>query len=177
MKKIISIFLSLFFSVLIIGDSLNLVQIQKREKERRKRIGKSKYVLTNSSIIKYALKKNKSFVKSDKKLNEPAKEKKEPIEKSKKRGEEYWRGRLNAINASIEQLKKKIVITQSTLNKASSDYIIASMPSRQNQLREKVNKLSKEIAKLRANLKFQESKKEDFFDEARKNGALPGWLR
>jgi len=177
MKKKFFLTLLSFLGVFVIVNSIDLVKVQKKEKERRKNISKSKYILTDNSLTQYTLKKNKSFVKTDKKLTESDPVKKKSESKNKENGEKYWRGRLDAINNGIKQLKKQIEETQSSLNKASSDYLIASTPSRQNQLREKVDKLSKQIAEFRANLKMQESNKEKFFDEARRGGALPGWLR
>ncbi len=178
MKKLILIFFLLIFSFFLASDSLNLVEIQKKEKERRKKLAKSKYVLTNDKLIEYSLKKSKTFVESDKvkttevKTSKTTKKKIDP-----KSTEQYWRNRLNILNKNIEGLKKSIQESQSALNRTSSNFLVASTPSLQQQIKMNIDRLTKQISELKANLTEIEANKEAFLREARREGALPGWLR
>lgn len=178
MKRIILTFFLLLFSFFLASDSLNLVEIQKKEKERRKKLSKSKYVLTNDKLIEYSLKKSKTFVESNIVKTtevETSKTKKKKI--NEKETEQYWRGRLTILNRNIEGLKKSIRESQSALNRESSNFLVASTPSLQQQIKMNIDRLTKQISELKANLTKTEADKEAFLREARKAGVLPGWLR
>ena len=178
-KTALIVFIGLFaLSFSLVSDSLNLVEIQKKEKKRREKLKKSKYILNNDKIIEFSLKKSKTFVESDVTVTTASKS----ITNTKKKEEEkkdevYWRGRLKTINDGMEQTKAMIQETQSALNKASSDFLIATTPSLQQELRAKINNMQKQLAELGARLEQKEGARELFFREARRSGALPGLLR
>ncbi|MCK5005616.1 MAG: hypothetical protein KAS21_11025 [Candidatus Aminicenantes bacterium] len=178
MKRIILILFLLLFSFFLASDSLNLVEIQKKEKERRKKLAKSKYVLTNDKLMEYSLKKSKTFVESDVVTTTDVEKSKTTKKKiDPKSTEQYWRNRLNILNKNIEGIKKNIQESQSALNRESSNFLIASTPSLQQQIKMNIDRLTKQISELRASLTKWEADKELFFREARREGALPGWLR
>lgn len=178
MKRIILVIVFFLFSVFLSSQSINLVEIQKKEKKRRKEISKSKYVLTNDKLIKFSLKKGKTFVETDLDTSTTGK-----TEKSKKKKinlkstEKYWRGRLNILNKNIDELRERIQKAQSSLNRESSNFLIASTPSLQQRIRINMDNLTSQLNNLKVNLKKMKEDKELFFREARKEGALPGWLR
>ena len=178
MKKIVLSLLIGLLSLSLVSDSLNLVELQKKEKKRRKKVVKSKYVLTNDKIIKFSLTKSKTFVEADvtatPNVTKTPEKKKSPDDRNT---EEYWKGRINNLNKSIENLKNRITDTQSRLNLESSNYLIASTPSLQNQINSNIITLRNRLEKLKADLKQRELDKEAFLTEARKSGVLPGWLR
>ncbi len=175
MKKLFLFLLFFILSFFLISESLNLVKLQKKEKERRKNISKSQYVLTNDRISEYSLKRSKTFVDAEVPVSILPKTK--PKKKEKIKDEKYWRGRLNSVNNGIEQVRKQIQETQSSLNKASSDFLIATTPSLQQELKQRVNNLQRQMAELKASFQQRKSAKEKFLREARREGALPGWLR
>ncbi|MEN8155245.1 MAG: hypothetical protein ABFR75_14620 [Acidobacteriota bacterium] len=178
MKKILLIILFFIFSVFLTSDSINLVEIQKKEKKRREGIKKSKYVLTNDKLIQFSLKKGKTYVKTDVDTSTAAETVKSEKKKSNlKNTEQYWRSRLNVFDKNIGDLRKRISQAQSALNRESSNFLIASIPSLQQRIRTNIDKLSNQLNDLKENLKKMEEKKELFFREARMEGALPGWLR
>jgi len=180
MKKIVLIvFIALFtLSFSLVSDSLNLVEIQKKEKKRREKLKKSKYVLNNDKIVVFTLKKSKSFVKADvaadSTVDKTVKKKKSPDDKNT---EEYWRERLKILDSSLKNLKKGIAQMQSNLNRESSNFLIAGTASLQNQIKINIDTLTKRLEKLKADLQQRELDKEAFLTEARKSGVLPGWLR
>ena len=178
MKNLLTIIFLLLFSVFAASESLNLVEIQKKEKERRKKAGKSKYVLTNNSISKYSLKKGKTFITTDREII-PDKESSAIEDKKikKKKTEEYWRGRLKSLNEQISDLKRRIQEAQSTLNRESSNFLVASMPSLQQQIKINIDNIRKRLLEMKNTLKQRESDRDAFYREARKAGVLPGWLR
>ena len=178
MKRIILVFVVFLFSIFITSDSINLVEIQKKEKKRRKEIAKSKYVLTNDKLVKFSLEKGKTFVETDidtSTVGETKKSEKKKI--NLKSTEKYWRGRLNILNKNIDELRERIQKAQSSLNRESSNFLIASTPSLQQRIRTNMDNLTSQLNNLKANLKKMEKDKESFFREARKEGVLPGWLR
>lgn len=178
MKKIILVIVFFLCSLFIASDSINLVEVQKKEKKRRKEIAKSKYVLTNDQLIQFSLKKNKSYVKTDIDTSTTGETEKSGKKKiNLKSTEQYWRGRLNILNKNIDELKMRIQKTQSSLNRESSNFLIASIPSLQQRIKTNMDNLTSQLNNLKANLKKMEENKELFFREARREGALPGWLR
>lgn len=177
MKKIILVVFIGLFSFSLTADSLNLVEIQKKEKKRRKKNVKSKYVLNNDKIVEFSLKKSKTFVEADVAATSTVTKTSRKSLPDEKDTEKYWRGRLNVLNNSIENLKKRISDSQSKLNRESSNFLIASTPSLQQQIKNNIDILTKQITKLKSDLKRRESDREAFFTEARKSGVLPGWLR
>jgi len=178
MKKIIVFFLTGFFSLLLIPKDVDLVALQKKEKKRRDKAAKSKYVLTNDRIVEFSLKKSKTFVKAEgvisKSVSDEKKKKPSPDEKD---SEEYWRGRLKNLTGSIESIKKMLSDTQSQLNRESTNFLIAATASLQRQIQNNIIELKNRVEKLKADLKQREADLEAFHREARKAGVLPGWLR
>jgi len=179
MKKTVALISSLFFSFILASQAVNLVEVQKKEIERRKKTTKSKYILTNDKIVEFSLKKGKSFVEADVSETEPATTAPDKGKKkiNEQETEEYWRNRLHILNKNIEELTKRIEESQSALNRESSNFLIASTPSLQQQIKMNIDQLTSQLADLRENLKKMEADKEAFFIEARKAGVLPGWLR
>lgn len=178
MKRIILVIVFFLFSIFLSSESINLVEIQKKEKKRRKEIAKSKYVLTNDKLVEFSLKKGKTFVETDidtSTAGETKKSKKKKI--NLKNTEQYWRSRLNILNKNINELRERIKKAQSSLNRESSSFLLASTPSLQQRIRINMDNLTRQLNDLKANLKKTEEDKELFFREARREGALPGWLR
>lgn len=178
MKKPVLLILFTLLSFTLVSDSLNLVEIQKQEKKRREKLKKSKYVLTNDKMVKFTLTKGKTFVEAEVAATPTIKSKPEKQKSADvKNSEEYWKGRLSIINKNIESLKNRINDTQSKLNRESSNFLIVGTPTLQQQIKANIDLLTKQLEKLKADLKQRELDREAFFTEARKFGVLPGWLR
>lgn len=186
MKKFALILILSFFiintSIYLFPEEIDLVELQKKEKKRRSKLKKAKYKITNENITSVLKKKKKiSFVKVDNESTgeEPEKEKKVtkvPKEDPKKK-EEYWRRKMMIANANINTCRSNIEKTQSNLNQAQTNFLIADIPLRINQSRVLVEKLSKALADLKTNLVKFEQDKEELYNDARRAGAPPGWLR
>lgn len=178
----------LFFSIsifqgIIFSESLNLVEIQKKEMKRRKKTKKAKYVLTNSSLVHLSVGKRKiSFTKSESEEGKITSEKKNSkTEKKKtpdpKTTEKYWKRKIRISNEKILKLEEKITKTQLELNKAQTDYLTLSIPSHINDAKTRMDLLSSKLGKFRKQLELANVEKENIYEEARKSNVPPGWLR
>jgi len=173
---------SIFANDLIYPESISLVELQKKEAKRRKKTIKSKYVLTDSSIIYLSAGKKKvSFIKTDGNLSKSE----QSIKKSKlkkplidpKKTEKYWKQRIKALDERILKLKEQISKTQLSLNKVQTDYLNLSIPSQISNAKARLTQLKGKLSELKSGLASAELQKENLYEEARKSGALPGWLR
>ncbi|MEN8154558.1 MAG: hypothetical protein ABFR75_11110 [Acidobacteriota bacterium] len=163
----------------IFPQKIDLVELQKKEKKRREKIKKAKYKITNDNVTStIKTKKNLSFIKVDNETTgEKLKEKKKAAEEDPKKKEEYWRRKMKIINENIDTTKKNIEKTKSNLNQAQTNFLIADIPGKINQARALVDELTKLLEEHKIRLSKFEKDKEALYNEARKAGALPGWLR
>ncbi len=171
-----------FAGNLIYPESVSLVELQKKEAKRRKKTIKSKYVLTDSSIIYLSAgKKRVSFIKTDESVSEIGKSKKKSKLKKPlidpKKTEKYWKQRMKALDERILKLKEQISKTQLSLNKVQTDYLNLSIPSQISNAKAKLTQLTGKLSELKTGLASAELQKENLHEEARKAGAPPGWLR
>lgn len=175
------LFAATIFQGVIFSDSLNLVELQKKEAKRRKKTKKSKYVLTDSSIVKISTGgKRVSFLKAEESgenlsLKEDVKKKKDVVDP--KTTKKYWERRLRISNENIIKLKEQMVKTRLEMNKAQTDYLTLSLPMQINNAKIRVDNLKKKLAELEQKLSLAELEKEKIFEDARKSNVPPGWLR
>lgn len=178
-------------------QKVNLAELQKKEKERRKKTKKSKYIITNDNIDKIEIKQKKpySFIK----MGEGKKGKKSSAAAGKKPGaakagkspdlpgseegasktrmtEEAWRQRKIDLLIRINSLKKNIDDMQSEFNRAGNFYPDETL-NQQLQRRQAAQKLLEQINKGKEQLKKLEKDLDNLETEARQLGVPPGWLR
>ncbi len=182
----ISLFLAAFiifsgpFGQVLFSDSIDLVALQKKEAERRKKTNKSKYKLTNTSLVILSSgKKKMSYVKTDQVFEDNSKEKKKTKKKKEdpRAKKDYWIKKIRSTDENILKLKEQITKTQLELNKAQTDYLTLSLPLEINNAKENFDKLNKKIQELKKKLEMEKIAKENIYEDARKSNIPPGWLR
>ena len=104
------LFAATIFQGVMFSDSVNLVELQKKEAKRRKKTKKSKYILTDSSIVKVSVGgKRVSFLKAEESGENTSpkktiKQKKEVVDPKKTK--KYWERRLKISNENILKLNR-----------------------------------------------------------------------
>lgn len=171
------------------SQKVNLVELQKKEKERRKNTKKSKYVITNDNIDKVEVpEKPHSFIKmgtakkkDDKSANTAGKSTVGPAaansqDQDDKKTKEYWQQHKTELLTQLLSSKNKLEQMETDYSQANTVYpdeTLDQQIQRKNQadqLLQQINKEKKLQEKLEADLDKLETK-------ARKLGVPPGWLR
>ncbi|MFQ6069070.1 MAG: hypothetical protein ACE5LC_00935, partial [Candidatus Aminicenantales bacterium] len=187
-KKFLVLTLTLAFSSSLLL-SQSLVEIAKKEKERRARLkGKTVKVITNADLRRMKGKASVSVMRiqpPEKEKSTPPKEEKvksqtSPAEKdfsSEWMNEELFRKKKNSLFQNLEKAKEYVSLLETKLNGLwqefntmddviSRDAILREME----ETRQKIKKAKEEEEKARKEL-------DKFLKEARKKGVPPGWLR
>jgi hypothetical protein len=152
----------------------NLVEAAKANKERRAHSGKPVTVITDKTLphlpkgqLTYAEPKKKTPAgKADGKAADAAKE------------EEYWRGRALEIRTrwkkTADELKE---LEQSAAGWRRRFYAENDPYARDAQIKPEWDRVLDRLGKARAEIEATRKELDDFLEEGRRAGALPGWLR
>jgi hypothetical protein len=173
----------LFSGALPLFSGVDLVAMKKKEDERRKKIAKSRIVVTDANVNLISTGNKKyGFVQME--SDEPPLEEGEAAAPAAARSEAqktkqpgYWKDQQTELEGRISLLKEEIEAGQSQLNKLWSDFYIRNIPAEQQAIREQIANLTAQIEQKKLFLSEAESQLEDFFEKARKAGVPPGWLR
>ncbi len=164
-------------------SQVNLKEMRKKEKDRRKKLNLNSKAGERSIERIAASKKQYGFTQiithgdaepaespSGKKIEIP--EKRDP-----KKSKEYWQDRKKRLENQIAELDTKIKMTESELNRLRTQYYSMGLAIQQNQIRDQMDKMFKEIEADKVKLKELETKLEELSNEARKAGVPSGWVR
>jgi hypothetical protein len=187
MKKLFLLF-SLVFVFLVaqaFAEDSALVEAAKKEKARRAELKKPAKVLTNQDIEKFKEKnpgaEGQAQTSTAAETNQPDQEANQQEKQTEKKvplynDEKYWRDRAQGLSDQISELEKRTQELQSDINAlwmagTASDngqqtVLIGS------QRAERMEELKQAQQQLDAARQAQENLQE----EARKEGALPGWV-
>jgi exonuclease VII small subunit len=93
-------------------------------------------------------------------------------------GEEYWRGEVRRLRERVTELKETIARLETETTKLESDfYSWDDGAYRDRVIKPAWDKAREQLATARKELPVAEKDLADLPDRARKEGALPGWLR
>jgi hypothetical protein len=170
-----------FVSISIAADS-ELVKAAKKEKERRAKV-EAKKTLTNQDIEEIKT-KQLGIESAAAPGAEPAediiedKDKKDKKEVDPTQSEEYWRTRKQETDQRLEEAQSKVQELQNEINNLTTAFYAESDGVAQRPLieSERIERL-KELEQAKQDLENARAESEGLEDEARKAGALPGWLR
>ncbi len=185
---------SFFFLLLLItfavGSNLNLtakddlVELQKKERKRRKKIKKSVIKITDENIHELAKKSIRKISRistdgSNTLSGQPLSARKNNYEGEGniKKNKEYWGKERLRIENNIKFYEKKVKLLTNRLNKLSDDYLIMDLPTSKEQIRIDMEKTRIELSKSKQQIPYFKKKLEELHDKARKEGVPPGWLR
>lgn len=97
---------------------------------------------------------------------------------SKERTKEDWQKMINEAKQSVNKWEMKIRELQSQLNKLTNDfYAWDDVAYREGVIKPNMDKTAKELENAKVELEKAKGKILELEEEARKSGALPGWLR
>jgi hypothetical protein len=170
-----------FVTVSFAEDS-DLVKAAKREKERREKV-EAKKVLTNQDVEEIRKKQPISGIESSEAEGEtePAEEttgeaKKPEVDPTQT--EEYWRARKQETDARLNDAQARVEQLQSEINSLTQAFYAEADGVAQRPLieSERIERL-KELEQAKQELENARAASEGLEDEARRAGALPGWVR
>ena len=172
--------LIVFVSVSFAEDSA-LVKAAKKEKERREKV-EAKKTLTNQDIEEIRKKQlgiETTAVPTGESAGEDTKtEKTEKKEKDPTQTEEYWRARKEETDQQLQDAQARVQELQSEINSLTTAFYAESDGVAQRPLieSERIERI-KELEQAKQDLENARQQSEGLEDEARKAGALPGWVR
>lgn len=172
------------------GQSVNLVELKKKEEERRKKTEKPKVSITDDNINTIAV-PNRSYsflkVESENALQETAaggeaesatvEPGSEAATTDETKTPEYWKTQKKAIEDRLKELREGIARDELTLNKLWTDFYVQGRADQQLQLKVQISQLSSQIENNKDFLRRAESDLSNLFERARKGGIPPGWMR
>lgn len=184
MKKVLLLsgILVAFASYTFSEDS-DLVKAAKKEKERRAKV-EAKKTLTNQDIEEIRKKQPISGIESsdaettsEGQATDTAK-KDEKKEVDPTQTEEYWRARKQETDSRLKEAQTRVEQLQSEINTLTAAFYaesdgVAQRPLIDAERTERIKEL--EAAKLE--LEAARAASEGLEDDARRSGALPGWIR
>lgn len=155
------------------GDAGNvsLVQAAKAERERRSHSGEPIAVITDKSLPHMA-KGQLTFADKKKGVEKPAAA---PVDA---RDEQYWRGRALDIRTRWREAADEVKDLEKSAAGWRRRFYAENDPyQRDGQIKPEWDRVLDRMGKAREEAEAAKKELEEFMDEGRRAGALPGWLR
>lgn len=96
---------------------------------------------------------------------------------SQGRGEAYWRQAMTEARAAVDNARKNRDMLQSELNRYRVDFTAIDDPAARALVHQRLEELHTQLAEAEQALDDAEQALRDLQEDARRSGALPGWLR
>lgn len=185
MKKMILFAGILFaFTISSFAEDSELVKAAKKEKERRAKV-EAKKTLTNQDIEEIRKKQPISGIETSEgegaadetaDAGDKTGEKKEAVDPTQT--EEYWRARKQETDSRVKDAQARVDQIQSEINSLTQAFYAESDGVAQRPLieTERIERI-KELEAAKKELEEARAASEGLEDEARRAGALPGWIR
>ncbi|MCX6554520.1 MAG: hypothetical protein NTZ12_05825 [Candidatus Aminicenantes bacterium] len=164
--------------------AIDLVALKKQEEERRKKVSKSKQSITDANVNKFSGgSRPYGFVQMESESPPPAAEENVPAvpgsaaPADEKKQPDYWKRQQVQLETRIAELKESIQSQQLELNKLWSDFYIKNIPADQDAIKVQIAQVTNQLEQKKLFLSQSETQLEEFFENARKAGVPPGWLR
>ncbi len=170
----------------------SLADIANKEKQRREQIDEAPEIITNDKISEYS----GGSVSTISPISLPSKNKEseskegdaEPSKIDKEidpdepvdfmgRPESFWRETMTNAHKKVKDLEDEANILTLKLNELQTQFYNAGDGFRQESVQREIQKTYYEQDLNKENLAKAKEELEDLQKEARKSGALPGWLR
>lgn len=165
MKKIVFL-----IALFLINTGAILPQIQE-EKEKVKK----EQVITNQTLRE--LKVNISIMGKEEESKEEEKVGPEESPQSEVKDEKYWRNLKREIEERISQAEKRMANLKEEINALYRDFYSIDDPGRREQIQVRIVEETRKMEEAEKDLEKAKKDFEKFLERARKEGALPGWLR
>lgn len=171
MKKISILILLILF---LFGTLLSQTQEEKEKVKKEK-------VITNQTLRELKGKISIMGREEERSAEEIKEEEKgESLEESSKtevKDEKYWRGLKKEIEEKISQASKRVETLQNELDNLYRDFYSIDDPARRDLIQVKIVETTRKLEKAQEELEMAKKELEEFMERARKEGALPGWIR
>jgi len=156
--------------LLLIAMGTVLCQTQ----EEKEKVKKEK-VITNQTLKE--LKGNISVMGREEEIKEEEKTGSEESSQAEVKDEKYWRNLKREIEERISQAQKKVESLKEEINTLYRDFYSIDDPARRDQIQVKIVEGTRKLEEAEKELEKAKKDLEDFLERARKEGALPGWIR
>jgi hypothetical protein len=181
---------AIFIAIASIGYAQSLADIADKEKQRREEITQTPETITNDKIPEYTGSistttpiETQSEETDSKKSEEDAdtadQEKKidpdEPVD-FMGRPESYWRETMTAAHKKVKDLENEANVLTLRMSDLQTQFYNVDDGFRRETIQKEIQKTYYEQDLNKENLAKAKDELEDLEKEARKSGALPGWL-
>jgi hypothetical protein len=192
MRKLIVV-LSAFFALSCAGAaySQSLADLARKEKERREQIKSESKVITNKEAAKFGTGTGSTTIRAaDASAQKPGSEKEGTTDAQAKaakpesdeptdfqgRPESYWRQTLADARKKVKELENEANVIILKINDLQNQFYREADGFKQQAIQRDINKSFYEQDLNKEKLAAAKSDLDDLLKEARKSGALPGWL-
>ena len=164
----------------------SLADVAKKEEDRRKTVPAPSKVYTNKDLSPTpagsppppAASAAPSSPDSAKSAPEDGKTPaKDGAEKGPVKDQAYWAGRLKALQDKLARDQDYADAMQTRINSLTTDFVNRDDPAQRAVIETNRNKSIAELARLTKSVQDTKKALADFFEEARRAGVPPGWLR
>jgi hypothetical protein len=187
MRKVIAISVpAVVLLVVVAASAQSLGDLAKQEKERRQQVNSDVKVITNKEAAKFnsgavttvssptnkgAEKETpeKAAVPSTKRVSD------EPVD-FEGRPESWWRQTMADAHKNVKDLANEGNVLTLKLNDLQNQFYRESSGFKQQEIQREIQKTLYEQDRNKENFEKAQKELEDLQKEARKSGALPGWL-
>jgi hypothetical protein len=192
--KLASISLIAIFALspALAGDSESLADLAKKEQQRRAKITAETKVITNDDSEKYKdgavttgtipsepSDENTGAESAGSETDASAKGLKADSDESVDllgRPESFWRQTMTDARKQVKELENQADVLVLKLNDLQNKFYSEDNGFKQQQIQTEINKTFYEQDLLKGNLEKAKDQLQDLEREARKSGALPGWI-
>ena len=174
-----------------VASAQSLAELARKEKDRRQNISSKSKVITNHDTAKY---KNGALstasppprasgqnddatpvsMGNDESADKPAQD--EPVDFSG-RTESFWRQTMTDARQRVKELENESTALTLSLNDLQNRFYNEADGFRQQQIQREIQKSFYEQDLNKNDLKTAQDQLNDLIKEARKSGALPGWIQ
>lgn len=160
-----------------------LGELAKKEEERRRALKTAGKVVTNDDLPKSTAKpqpptpdKPAAAVAEDK-TPKPAEDAGKPKSEEGTRDQAYWKERIGQVREELRRNEMFAEALQTRINALTADFTARDDPHQRARVAEDRVKALAELDRLKADMELQKKKISDIEEDARRQGAPPGWLR
>ena len=193
MKKTVPVLLVVaFLAATSILQAQSLADAAEKERQRREEISESPEMITNDAVagfsggsVSTASPDSGSTVKSD---ADQAEQKGEATEEATEkanseeptdfegRPESYWRETMGAARKEVKDLEEESTVLTLRMNDLENKFYSIDDGFDRDSIQKEIQKTYYEIDLNKENLSKAKAELQDLEEEARKSGALPGWI-
>ncbi len=154
-----------------------LVELSKREKERRRKIKKHSVVITNETLKQMGSFSPSLQVKGSGAETSSAPARTTSLEEEKYKDPNYWKTMKANILRQIRELEEKIKKLRSDINFLSTQFLLEERPFERSNVKSRLEEAKGLLNQALKQLQEKKKELERLYREARRRGVPPGWLR